>query len=250
MSDPAAANGISISTKNLCKRFGSGDAEVVALNNVNITLLPGEMTLLMGPSGSGKSTMIAALGGLQRPDSGQVIIEEKDLWALPQKRIDAFRRELCGFVFQNMGLFASLTARQQILLPLQYMGYSKQECMRRADEILEEVGLASRRDSRPVQMSGGENQRVAIARMLAKEPKLIFADEPTSALDTANGKMVVDLLHRSARLHNAMVLCVTHDPRLVGYADRILTIEDGCINSDERPNGTNKQRAIATGQGK
>lgn len=237
-------NGISIKTEGLSKRFGTGDAEVVALDNVNITLRPGEMTLLMGPSGSGKSTMIAALGGLQRPDEGRIIIEEKDLWSLPQKRVDAFRRERCGFVFQSMGLFASLTAWEQIVLPLQYMGYSKKECTERADEILEEVGLSGRRDSRPVQMSGGENQRVAIARMLAKEPKLIFADEPTSALDTANGKMVVDLLHRSARKHNAMILCVTHDPRLVSHADRILNIEDGAIIDDNRPNGTGDNGAV------
>lgn len=249
MSHNGIPEGIPIVTEGLCKRFGSGDVEVVALDDVNLTLHPGEMTLLMGPSGSGKSTMIAALGGLQRPDEGKVTIEGKDLWSLPQKRVDAFRRERCGFVFQSMGLFPSLTAWEQIVLPLQYMGFSKKECMQRADQMLDEVGLTARRDSRPVQMSGGENQRVAIARMLAKEPRLIFADEPTSALDTANGRMVVDLLHRSARNHNAVVLCVTHDPRLVEHADRILTIEDGRIVSDERPRGANGTGAGALNTG-
>lgn len=223
-----------IIAKEVFKRFGVGETQVTAMNNLNLTLYSGEMTLVKGPSGSGKSTLISSLGGLQSPDAGSVMCLGQSIWNLKKSGLDAFRRDFCGFVFQNMGLFSSLTAHQQIVLPLHYLGIRKKEAAEKADALLEEVGLSHRRNVRPVQMSGGENQRVAIARMLAKEPKLIFADEPTSALDKKNGQIVADLLRRSARNHDAMVLCVTHDDRLTRHADRILTIEDGNIASDQR----------------
>lgn len=223
---------IVVHTKGLMKSFGQGEAVVVAMNNLDLSLSAGEMTLVKGPSGSGKSTLISSLGGLQRPDAGDVFGFDKSLWSLSAKELDQFRREHIGFVFQSMGLFASLTAQQQILFPMQYMGFSKKEALKKSDELLDEVGLSHRKHVRPAQMSGGENQRVAIARMFAKEPKIIFADEPTSALDSKNGRIVADLLHRSAKSHNAMVLCVTHDDRLSTHADRILTLEDGGISSD------------------
>ncbi|WP_077339787.1 ABC transporter ATP-binding protein [Pseudocolwellia agarivorans] len=226
---------IAISAKGLMKKFGEGDASVIAMNNLDLDLAAGEMTLVKGPSGSGKSTLIAILGGLQKPDAGQVFSFEQELWSLSSNDLDKFRRQHVGFVFQSMGLFASLTARQQILFPMQHMGFSKKEALIKADALLEEVGLSHRKNVRPAQMSGGENQRVAIARMFSKEPKIIFADEPTSALDSKNGRIVAELLHRSAKSHNAMVLCVTHDDRLSSHADRILTLEDGIISSDYRP---------------
>jgi len=216
----------------LHKSFGIGDGKVTAMNHLNIALKSGEMTLVKGPSGSGKSTIISALGGLQKPDSGQVISLGQDLWALKNNKVVEFRRNHCGYVFQSTGLFESLTAHQQILLPLQYLGLATKQSSKKADQLLEEVGLSHRRNARPTEMSGGENQRVAIARMLSKEPKLIFVDEPTSALDRKNGLLVADLLHQSAKFHNAMVLCVTHDDRLTEHADRILTIEDGRIIED------------------
>lgn len=228
--------------KNVVKQFGQGDALITAMDHLNLTLNSGEMTLVKGPSGSGKSTLISSLGGLQRPDSGEVVVMGQNIWSLKESEIDKFRAQHCGFVFQSMGLFASLTAHQQIVLPLQYMGMKQKQAGEIADHLLDEVGLSHRRNNRPVQMSGGENQRVAIARMLAKEPKIIFADEPTSALDSKNGQIVADLLHRSAKNHDAMVLCVTHDDRLTGHADRILTIEDGKISSDARPNETKKAK--------
>ena len=223
-----------IVAKGIRKTFGLGNAEVIALDDVDITLQPGEMTLIKGPSGSGKSTMIAALGGLQAPDAGTVTIDGHDIWSLPQSGVDAFRRQRCGFVFQSVGLFPSLTAHEQVVLPLEYMGFDSKYARRRADDMLAEVGLTKRRNARPQQMSGGENQRVAIARMLAKDPKLIFADEPTSALDSANGQIVAELLHRSAKLHDAVVMCVTHDDRLLGHADRVVEMEDGALKSDSR----------------
>ena len=229
--------GQTIIGKDISKSFGLGKAQVIALDNVDIILQPGEMTLVKGPSGSGKSTLIAALGGLQKPDEGEVHVGDQQIWSLPRGGIDQFRREKCGFVFQSMGLFPSLTAFQQIVLPLQYMGFDTKTSEKRAEQMLEEVGLGQRRDSRPAQMSGGENQRVAIARMLAKDPKLIFADEPTSALDSANGQIVADLLHRSAKLHDAVVMCVTHDDRLLTHADRVIEMEDGALKTDSRRNG-------------
>ena len=225
---------VSITANDVRKTFGLGEAEVIALDDLNVTLHSGEMTLVKGPSGSGKSTMIAALGGLQKPDAGRVTFDGRDIWSLSQRQIDAFRREQCGFVFQSVGLFASLTAYQQIVLPLQYMGFDAKTSAKRAEEMLDEVGLQPRRDARPAQMSGGENQRVAIARMLAKNPRLIFADEPTSALDSANGQIVADLLHRSAKLHDAVVMCVTHDDRLLDHADRVIELEDGALMKDSR----------------
>ncbi len=230
----SALKGEPIVATGLRKTFGLGNAEVIALDDVDITLQPGEMTLIKGPSGSGKSTMIAALGGLQAPDAGTVTVDGQDIWSLPQSGIDTFRRQRCGFVFQSVGLFPSLTAHEQVVLPLEYMGFDSKYARRRADDMLAEVGLSKRRNARPAQMSGGENQRVAIARMLAKDPKLIFADEPTSALDSANGQIVAELLHRSAKLHDAMVMCVTHDDRLRGHADRIVELEDGAVKSDSR----------------
>ncbi|RLV59880.1 ABC transporter ATP-binding protein [Parashewanella curva] len=221
--------------KDVVKTFGQGDTLITAMDHLSLELYSSEMTLVKGPSGSGKSTLISSLGGLQRPNSGEVHVLGEAIWSKKEGELDDFRAKHCGFVFQSMGLFASLTAHEQIVLPLQYMGSDFKIASKIADELLEEVGLGHRRNNRPAQMSGGENQRVAIARMLAKEPKIIFADEPTSALDSKNGQIVADLLHRSAKLHDAMVLCVTHDDRLTGHADRILTIEDGKIFSDTRP---------------
>jgi putative ABC transport system ATP-binding protein len=231
-----AANSVvsnaAIQTRGLGKVFGEGRQRVTALDDVSLALRSGEMTLLMGPSGSGKSSMIAALGGLQAPDAGQVIASGQDLWSRSSRQITRFRRDHCGFVFQSVGLFPALGARDQIALPLTFLGWSVGEARHAACEALDWVGLADRQESRPSEMSGGQNQRVAIARMLAKKPTLIFCDEPTSALDGKNGANIAELLKRAAARHNAMILCVTHDERLVPHADRILHIEDGRITSD------------------
>ncbi len=232
-----------IQTCGLGKVFGEGRQRVVALDDVSIELCSGQMTLLMGPSGSGKSSMIAALGGLQAPDTGQVIALGEDLWSRSSRKITRFRRDHCGFVFQSGGLFPALGARDQIALPLTFLGWSAAEAKRSACEALDWVGLADRQDSRPSEMSGGQNQRIAIARMLAKKPTLIFCDEPTSALDGKNGANIAELLKQAAARHNAMILCVTHDERLVPHADRILHIEDGRITSDseeDKPYAANR----------
>lgn len=233
-----ATTDMAIQTRGVGKVFGEGRQRVTALDDVSIKLRSGQMTLLMGPSGSGKSSMIAALGGLQPPDTGQVIASGQDLWSRSSRQITRFRRDHCGFVFQSGGLFPALGARDQIALPLTFLGWSAAEAKHAACEALDWVGLADRQDSRPSEMSGGQNQRVAIARMLAKKPTLIFCDEPTSALDGKNGANIAELLKRAAARHNAMILCVTHDERLVPHADRILHIEDGRITSDSEEDGS------------
>ena len=224
-----------IDAHGLVKRFKTGRTYVEVLKSVDFDALHGELTMVMGPSGSGKSTLIANLSGLLRPDQGTVSALDCDLWSLPNGRIDKFRLDHCGFIFQGFNLFSALTALQQVALVLKYTGLSKRAAHDKAEEALHEVGLGHRLHYRPLQLSGGEKQRVAIARALAKEPKLLFADEPTSALDGENGQLVIRLLQRATRAHGAAVICVTHDPRLEAHADRVVHIEDGKILDDLRP---------------
>lgn len=198
-------------------------------------VFPEELTLVVGPSGSGKSTLLSMMSGLLRPDSGHVSALGTDLWSLAEKEIDLFRLQHCGFVFQGFNLFGSLTALENVILPLQYLGIRGAEAEKRALRALAEVGLETRSHLRPIELSGGEKQRVAVARALVKRPQLLFADEPTSSLDKTNGKIVTDLLEHIATEYGATVLVVTHDSRLMAYADRIITLEDGVICSDERP---------------
>lgn len=215
------------------KSFGEERSEVIALDGVSLDLFCGELTLLMGPSGSGKSSLIAALGGLQAPDSGAVIFDGLDLWGRASSDVMAFRRQNCGYVFQSGGLFSALTALDQIAIPLTYLGFDKNDATSRAIAVLEEVGLGGRLDARPGEMSGGQNQRVAIARMLAKNPKLMFCDEPTSSLDGEAGARIAVLLREAAVSRNTMVLCVTHDSRLMPFADRVIKMNDGVLIGHE-----------------
>jgi putative ABC transport system ATP-binding protein len=224
-----------IDAHGLSKKFKTGRTHIEVLKSVDFDAAHGELTMVMGPSGSGKSTLIAALSGLLRPDAGEVTALGKNLWKMPAGRIDKFRLDHCGFIFQGFNLFASLTALQQVTTVLKYTGLSPKAARERAETALTEVGLGPRMHQRPSQLSGGEKQRVAIARCLAKDPQLLFADEPTSALDGENGQLVIRLLQRAAKTHGAAVICVTHDPRLEAFADRIIHIEDGNILDDIRP---------------
>lgn len=232
----AETNKISILASNLSKSFGKGDTRIDVLKNLSLTLYAGELTLLMGPSGSGKSTLLALMSGLLKPDSGEVHVFSKNLWHLSAEEIEHFRLHYCGFIFQGFNLFSALTAQEQVELVLQYGEIPDEQAQQHAHEALTAVGLNGRTHLRPNELSGGEKQRVAIARALAKKPTLIFADEPTSALDKTNGETVVRLLKQAAHERDAAILCVSHDTRLVKYADRILRIEDGKITNDDRPN--------------
>ena len=216
----------------LVKRFKTGRTQIEVLKSVDFDARHGDVTMVMGPSGSGKSTLIACLSGLLKPDEGRVRAMDEDLWSLRPGRIDRFRLDHCGFIFQGFNLFSSLNALDQVALILKYKGFSRSEARGRAEIALDEVGLTPRLRQRPSEMSGGEKQRVAIARALAKDPQLLFADEPTSALDGETGQVITRLLQRAAKQHGAAVVCVTHDPRLEAYADRIIHIEDGRILSD------------------
>jgi putative ABC transport system ATP-binding protein len=200
----------------------------IAVHETSLDIFPGQMVLLMGPSGSGKSTLLALLSGLLRPDSGRVLVLGQDLWQLSDRDRKQFRLRHYGFIFQGHNLYPSLTARQQLELVLRWgEGANGRDARRRADEMLDLLGLGPKADLRPDHLSGGEKQRVAIGRALVKGPSFCFADEPTSALDWAHGQQVVELLHTAARERGATVLMVSHDPRIIPYADQTINLEDG-----------------------
>ena len=219
----------------ITKSFVSGPLRVRVLSALSIDVFPGELSLITGPSGCGKSTLLSLMSGLQMPDSGSIIALDEPVGTMSRRQLEHFRLQHTGFVFQGFNLFAALTAREQVLLPLSYLGLSRRDALARADAALDEVGMLPRATERPAVLSGGERQRVAIARALAKHPSLLFADEPTSALDAANGQNIVSILRRIAHTRGTTVLCVSHDPRLVQRADRVLDMEDGFIHNDWRP---------------
>jgi len=223
---------LAIDARGLSKAYKIGKVRQQVLKDVAFTAYHGQVTMVMGPSGSGKSTLIAALSGLMRPDEGEVLALGESLWKKRAGRIDKFRLDHCGFIFQGFNLFPSLDATEQVVQVLKYCGVGKREARVRATAVLETVGLGQRLHQRPAELSGGEKQRVAIARALAKSPSLIFADEPTSALDSGNGQVVIKLLHQAAQERSAAIVVVTHDPRLEAHADRIIHMEDGKILND------------------
>ena len=224
-----------IQALDLGKSYGPETNRIEVLRALSLNVHPGELTLCVGPSGSGKSTLLSILSGLLRPETGSVTLLGENLWTLDEARRDRFRLEHCGFVFQGFNLFPGLTALENVLLPLRFLGISPAEARRRARDALAEVGLADRAHLQPSALSGGEKQRTAIARAITRSPRIIFADEPTSALDRHNGQIVIDILHRFARTHRTTVIGVTHDPRLITHADRVIHLEDGAIQRDERP---------------
>jgi putative ABC transport system ATP-binding protein len=223
---------LALEARGVSKAYKIGRNRQQVLKNVDITAYHGQVTMIMGPSGSGKSTLIAALSGLMRPDEGEVLALGENLWKKSARKVDRFRLDHCGFIFQGFNLFPSLDATAQVTQILRYCGVDKRESQVRATAVLESVGLGQRLHQKPAELSGGEKQRVAIARALAKMPALIFADEPTSALDSVNGQVVIKLLHQAAKDRNAAIVVVTHDPRLEAHADRVIHMEDGNILSD------------------
>ena len=232
------SNQIAIQAHGVYKRFKTGRTHIEVLKRVDFDANHGEVTMVMGPSGSGKSTLVAALSGLLRPDEGKVSALNQDIWGLRSGKLDRFRLDHCGFIFQGFNLFSALTALQQVQIILKYQGHPPKVAREKAAMALTEVGMEMRMTQRPSELSGGEKQRVAIARCIAKEPQLLFADEPTSALDGENGQVVIKLIQRAAKEYGAAVICVTHDPRLEAYADRVIHLEDGLIMSDRRVDHT------------
>lgn len=220
--------------RHLTRSFGKGEVQTLALSDVSLELYQGQFTVLMGPSGSGKSTLLSVLSGLLRPDLGKVLALEQDLWALSDVERERFRLRHFGFIFQGYNLFPALSARQQLELVLRWgERISGREARRRADEMLALLGLAKKAQLRPGQLSGGEKQRVAIGRALIKNPEFCFADEPTAALDWAHGEQVVELLRAAAHDRKATILVVSHDPRIVPFADQVLHLVDGRMAEPE-----------------
>jgi putative ABC transport system ATP-binding protein len=220
------------------KTFGDGTARRAALRECSLELHPGQLALLMGPSGSGKSTLLAVLSGLLEPDTGQVLADDegqlRDVWAMSPKQREAYRRKYTGFIFQGYNLFPALTARQQLEIVLKWgTGITGGEARRRADEMLDRLGLAASKHKKPAQLSGGEKQRVAIGRALVKNPSFVFADEPTSALDWENGQRVIELLRDAAHERGASILVVSHDHRILPFVDVYYHLEDGHL--ERRP---------------
>jgi putative ABC transport system ATP-binding protein len=211
--------------------FGSGAARMTALNGVDLILKPGLFTVIAGPSGSGKTSLISVLGAMLAPDSGSVLVEDRDITKLAPDRRSAFRREKVGYIFQSFRLMPALNAEENIRLSLEIRRLHKGR--QRALAALDIVGLAAKAHLRPDQMSHGEKQRVAVARAIAHGPVIVLADEPTASLDAANGAQVTQLLADIARDNERIVAVVTHDPRILPVAQRIVRLEDGRIAGDQ-----------------
>ena len=234
-----------LEAKAIVKELGQGAGKVRALKGVDLALKGGELTLLMGPSGSGKTTLLSILGCILSPTEGEVVIGGNSTKGLKPEGLARLRRNQVGFVFQDYNLFPTLTATENIKLALDVRGMAKAEQRPAAEKALIAVGLAEKLNSYPGQMSGGQQQRVAIARALAGNPSVILADEPTAALDSENGKAVMALLAEVAQDPSRAVLAVTHDPRMLECADRIMHIDDGRIVSDERHTRADRKPAEA-----
>jgi putative ABC transport system ATP-binding protein len=216
-----------ISVRGLTKTFGEGDLAVHAVRNVDLEIAAGEVVLIMGPSGSGKTTLLLMLGAMLRPTSGQVIIDGIDLAAAPERRLPKLRASHLGFIFQDFNLLAALNAVENVELACNIAGVAGHRAANRARELLERVGLSNRLSFRPDQLSGGEKQRVSVARALANDPDVILADEPTANLDSSHGHDVARLLRSLAVDDHRSVVIVSHDDRLKEFADRVLWLEDG-----------------------
>lgn len=216
-----------LETRNLRKIYGSGDTEVRALDGVNLSVDSGEFVAIVGTSGSGKSTLLHMLGGLDRPTSGSVIVDGKDIFSLKDEALTIFRRRKIGFVFQSYNLVPVLNVRENIVLPIQLDGRQVDEDF--LDKIVNTLGLEKKLGSLPIQLSGGQQQRVAIARALAAAPAIILADEPTGNLDSRTSQDVLSLLKVTSQKFAQTIVMITHNEEIAQTADRIIRIEDGRI---------------------
>lgn len=223
-----------VETKDLVKIYKMGKNQVNALNGLSFRVERGEFISIMGRSGSGKSTLLNMLGCLDRPTSGAVLIDKVDVTRLPRRALPRVRREKIGFVFQHFNLIPSLTALENVMLPLRYAGVRGGERMRRAREALEYVGLTPRAHHRPAELSGGEEQRVAVARAIATRPAIVLGDEVTGELDTKTSRSVIEMLRRFNLESGQTFILVTHDPMVAAQTDRVIHLLDGQIESEER----------------
>jgi putative ABC transport system ATP-binding protein len=211
----------------LKKVYGEGDAQVVALRDVEVEFAPGRFTAIMGPSGSGKSTLLHCMAGLDRPTAGQVFIGDVELTRLSEKELTLLRRDKIGFVFQAYNLVPTLTAAENITLPLDIAGQDPDRAW--YDQVVDAVGMRSRLDHRPSELSGGQQQRTAAARALVTRPDIVYADEPTGNLDSTSGAELLAFLRQAVDQHHQTIVMVTHDPSAASYADRVVFLADGRI---------------------
>lgn len=233
----ALEKNIAIEGRHLVKDFNPGGAATKVLKDVSLQIAQGEFASIMGPSGSGKSTLLYILGGLDTPTSGSVLLNGTDISRFDDEKMSRIRRQKIGFVFQFYNLIPNLSVEENILLPLLLDGRKKQDYKSDLEYILEVVGLSHRRRHTPRELSGGQQQRVAIARALITQPAVLLADEPTGNLDGKSGAEVLELLHLSRKRLNQTLIMVTHDRQIAEGADRIITLEDGCVVGDTRRNG-------------
>lgn len=217
-----------LNVKDLSKEFRSGDTPVKAVDDITFAVPTGSFAAIVGKSGSGKSTLLALLGALERPTRGSIMVGDQDITKLGDGKLIGYRRQKIGFVFQHYNLIPNLTALQNVMLPMEFAGVPAKERRERAEHLLNEVGLSDDKQSRrPGRLSGGEQQRVSIARALANKPKLILADEPTGNLDSNTSKVIVELLRKLAKTENTTILVVTHDLNITKHTDMTFQLKDG-----------------------
>lgn len=225
-----------LQAQNVNKLFRMGDQDVHVLKDVSLTIPEGQFVAIMGPSGSGKSTLMYLLGGLDKPNSGEIMVNNQRVDLMGSDDLARFRREMNGFVFQSFHLVPTLSAMENVALPGIFGGMSSGERMVRASKLLKFLKMEERYDHRPSQLSGGQQQRVAIARALFNDPPIIMGDEPTGALDSATGKIVMKLLRHLVKVQRKTVVIVTHDEEVASYADRLVMLRDGRIVDDHLVN--------------
>jgi putative ABC transport system ATP-binding protein len=226
-----------VKVENVTRVYKVGTVETQALRGVSLTIESGEFTALVGPSGSGKTTLLQMIGCLDQPSTGRVVVNNNDVTKLNRNQRADMRRGHIGFIFQFFALIPTLSAYENVEMPLLLNGHTPKERRDRVNELLQAVDLADRANNRPDQLSGGQQQRVAIARALAPKPALILADEPTANLDTANGQQVMEIMKKLNQETGVTFVFATHDPRVINYAARVVTLKDGVIEKDSRTNG-------------
>lgn len=223
---------LTIECKDITKKFSTPATEVLILRGISFNAYTNQMIMLMGPSGTGKTTLISIVGGILTQDSGTCLVLGKDINHLPEQEKTAFRGKNIGFMFQSFNLVRTLTAIENVAIPLLLNGIEKEEAYKRAEEFLFTLGLKEQRYKKPNNLSGGEQQRVAIARGCIHKPPILICDEPTSALDSKRGRQVVELLDQIKQENNCTILMVTHDARILDLADLIIEMDDGLIKAE------------------
>jgi len=223
--------------KNLTKIYEDGEMEVTALHNVSFNLSKGEDMAILGPSGSGKTTLLQLAGGLDSMSSGEVIINGRSIKSMNDQEISDFRNKTMGFIFQMINIQSYLTAEENIMVPMLVLGVPKSEAENKASKLLKRMDMSHRAKHLPSQLSGGEQQRVAVARALANDPQIIFADEPTGKLDKMNSEMIIDILEAISKEKDMSVVMITHDENIAKRFHRVITLSNGVVKKDVNLNG-------------